>query len=248
MTRYIHLNPLRARIVNDLKELDKYPWSGHSAILGRRKNPLIPALEKQKQDPVNPACPVAPADGTGVRDNDKFLAEKTIEDVLKYFGETLKIARRRYRQFVEKGIKHGRREDLQGGGLIRSSGGDKAVLLGQKKEDREKSDQRILGSGGFVGAVLQESERLLEKKYKPKRPIEELIEVMAERLDLKPKLICSGSRQKKIAEARALVAYWAIEETGHSAAEVARFLGISRMAVQKAVISVPPTYPILGRR
>ena len=94
--------------------------------------------------------------------------------------------------------------------MIRSSGGDKAGLLGQKKEDREKSDQRILSSGSFVSTTLQQSERLLEKKYKPKRPIEELIEVVAGRLGLKPKLICSGSRQKKIAEARALVAYLAI--------------------------------------
>jgi len=90
-----------------------------------------------------------------------------------YFGETFKVGRRRYYQFVEKGIKHGRREDLQGGGLIRpacharperisnrkkcetanenrgvrdrvckaragrSSGGDKAGLLGQKKEDKK---------------------------------------------------------------------------------------------------------------
>ncbi len=33
-----------------------------------------------------------------------------------------------------------------------------------------------------------------------------------------------------------MLAYLAVEETGHSAAEVARFLGISRMGVQKAVI------------
>ena len=87
-----------------------------------------------------------------------------------------------------------------------------------------------------VSATLQQSERILEKKYLPKRPIEELIKSVAERLDLKPELICSGSRQKKIAEARALVAYMSVEEVGHSTAEVARFLGISRMGVQKAVI------------
>ena len=125
---------------------------------------------------------------------------------------------------------------MQGGGLIRSSGGDKAGLLGLKKEDREKSDQRILGSGDFVSITLQQSERILEKKYLAKRPIEELIEVVAERLGLKPKLICSGSRQQKYSEARSLVAWLAVEEVGHSAAEVARFLGISRMGVQKAVI------------
>ena len=55
------------------------------------------------------------------------------------------------------------------------------------------------------------------------------------RLDLKPKLICSGSRQKKIAEARALVAYLAVEETGHSAADVARYLGIGRTNVLRSI-------------
>lgn len=88
---------------------------------------------------------------------------------------------------------------------------------------------------GFVGAVLQKSERLLEKKYKPKRPIEELIEVVAGRSGLKPELICSGSRQKKIAEARALVAYLAVEETGHSAADVARYLGIGRTNILRSI-------------
>ena len=83
----------------------------------------------------------------------------------------------------------------------------------------------------FVGAVLKKSERLLEKKCKPKRPIKELIEIVAGQLGLKPKLICSGSRQKKIAEARALVAYMAVEETGHSAADVARYPGMGQANV-----------------
>jgi putative transposase len=33
---YIHLNPLRAGLVGDLKELSKYPYSGHSALMGKR--------------------------------------------------------------------------------------------------------------------------------------------------------------------------------------------------------------------
>ena len=227
LTRYIHLNPLRAGLVEDLNALDKYPWTGHSAILGRRKNPLIPAFEKQK-DPVNPVK------------KEKSLAEKTIEDVLKHFGKSLKDARRNYHRFVKKGIKQGRREDLRGGGLIRSSGGDKAGLLGLKEENREKSDQRILGSGDFVSTTLQQSERILEKKYLLKRPIEELIEFVAGRLGLKPELICSGSRQKKIAEARALVAYLAVEETGHKAADVARYLGIGRTNVLRSIKRAQP--------
>jgi REP element-mobilizing transposase RayT len=36
LVRYIHLNPLRARLVKGLAELDRYPWSGHSVLMGRR--------------------------------------------------------------------------------------------------------------------------------------------------------------------------------------------------------------------
>ena len=35
LTRYIHLNPIRAGMVRDVKQLNAYQWSGHSAILGR---------------------------------------------------------------------------------------------------------------------------------------------------------------------------------------------------------------------
>jgi len=37
LVRYIHLNPLRAKVVTGLKELDRYPYCGHSALMGRRK-------------------------------------------------------------------------------------------------------------------------------------------------------------------------------------------------------------------
>ncbi|MEA3416534.1 MAG: transposase, partial [Thermodesulfobacteriota bacterium] len=38
LVRYIHLNPIRAGIVKDLKSLDKYAYAGHSIIMGKRKN------------------------------------------------------------------------------------------------------------------------------------------------------------------------------------------------------------------
>jgi len=37
LIRYIHLNPLRAGLVKGLKELDRYPWSGHAVLLGKGK-------------------------------------------------------------------------------------------------------------------------------------------------------------------------------------------------------------------
>jgi REP element-mobilizing transposase RayT len=35
LVRYIHLNALRGKIVGNLKELDKYPYSGHSALMSK---------------------------------------------------------------------------------------------------------------------------------------------------------------------------------------------------------------------
>jgi len=35
LVRYIHLNPLRAKLVADMKKLDIYPYAGHSALIGK---------------------------------------------------------------------------------------------------------------------------------------------------------------------------------------------------------------------
>jgi len=99
--------------------------------------------QKYPEDPVNPV-------------KNRPLAEKTIEDVLLHFGNTRKVVRRRYREFVKKGIDQGKRPEFQGGGLVRSAGGDKRGLPGRKKEERENGDARILGSGDFVSRMLHE--------------------------------------------------------------------------------------------
>jgi REP element-mobilizing transposase RayT len=36
LTRYIHLNPLRAGVVPTLKALQRYPWTGHATLLGHQ--------------------------------------------------------------------------------------------------------------------------------------------------------------------------------------------------------------------
>jgi hypothetical protein len=224
LIRYIHLNPLRAKLVENLKALDKYQWTGHSAILGRRKNPLVPPEEPKKPKELRhlkkPNIPNKPT---------KSLAEKTIEDVLLHFGKTAKVARRRYREFVKKGIAQGRLPEFQGGGLVRSAGGNKAGLLGRAKEEREKGDARILGSGDFVTETLRHADVKFEKKYLPKRPIEELLEIVASHLDLDARSIVSANRKKEISEARALVCHFAINDLSYSASEVARSLALSRV-------------------
>ncbi len=39
LVRYLHLNPLRAGVVPDLRALARYPWTGHSALLGTVPRP-----------------------------------------------------------------------------------------------------------------------------------------------------------------------------------------------------------------
>jgi putative transposase len=39
LVRYLHLNPLRAKVVPDMRGLEKYPYSGHSAITGTVDRP-----------------------------------------------------------------------------------------------------------------------------------------------------------------------------------------------------------------
>ncbi len=82
--------------MEDLNRLDKYPFSGHAAIMGKH--------EKSRQSD---------------------------EEVLLFFGKRVGSARK-YKEFVAKGIEQGRRSDLTGGGLIRSTGGWAAVKAMQK--------------------------------------------------------------------------------------------------------------------
>jgi putative transposase len=248
LIRYIHLNPLRAGLVKDQRALDKYLWSGHSVILGRRKNPLMPSYPPARPQGLicsdsDPSSKISTNQQTShfasfapSRFNDKSLAEKTIEDILLHFGDTIKVSRRRYREFVKKGIDQGRRADLQGGGLVRSAGGDKRNLLGRRKEEREKGDERILGGGDFVNEILRKAEMKFERKYLPKRPIEELVEMVASHLDLNMERIMSASRKKKISEARALICHFALNDLSYSASEVARFLEISRVNAGRCAI------------
>ena len=120
LVRYIHLNPLRAGMVDTLAKLDRYKWCGHSVIMNRCKNDW----------------------------QDRRY-------ILKRFGRNEKDAKKSYRGFVKKGIALGKRPDLTGGGLIRSMGGWSIVKAMRNSGIKEKSDERILGSGKFVSEVIK---------------------------------------------------------------------------------------------
>lgn len=81
---------------------------------------------------------------------------------MKLFDGKLSLARRRYREFVKKGISDGRRPDLVGGGLLRSAGGWAMVKAMRRSPSRMKGDERILGEGDFIEAVLKAAQEKLD--------------------------------------------------------------------------------------
>ena len=136
---------------------------------------------------------------------------------------------------MKNGIEQGTRTDLQGGGLVRSAGGDKRGLLVRKKEEREKGDARILGSGDFVEKALHESDKTFEKRALSRLTLKAIIEEVVTRFDINPMALFSGSRNGQVSKARAVIAYLAVKKAGYTQEEVGDSLNVSRIAVRNGL-------------
>jgi REP element-mobilizing transposase RayT len=161
-----------------------------------------------------------------------------VESVLVRFGQHVSYARRRYRAYVEQGIAQGRRNDLIGGGLIRSGGGWKEVQETRRRNLFQKSDERILGDGEFVEQVLKEAEEDQERKnrlVKQGYDLETIATRAAESLDVEASDIWAGGKDRKRVKARSLLCYWAVRELGMNMMELSRVLGMSPSGVSLSV-------------
>ncbi len=201
LVRYIHLNPLRAEILNSIHELNTYPYTGHSAIIGRINRPW--------------------------QDTDY---------VLLYFGKTRAAAIKEYISYVKSGIGQGRRPDLMEGGLIKGiDGWEKTDGIHEK---RIKGDKRILGDNKFVEEILKKANEKLSKRYELMSKgydLDFIEQKVCEIFGLTPEDLNSKTRQKKIADARALYCFWAVRELGHELTHVAKSLRITPSAVVYAI-------------
>ncbi len=158
--------------------------------------------------------------------------------VLKYFGKQRHSARRCYEVFVEEGFLQGRREDLAGGGLIRSLGGWRAIKASDLKGTFIKSDERILGDGDFVEEVLTEAKEAFERRYAIKRQgydLEKVASRVAEICAVDVSDIFCRQKQPIKVKARSLFCYWASCDLGISHLDLARHIGISGPGVGTCV-------------
>ena len=150
--------------------------------------------------------------------------------VLSYFGKSKRKARNGYESFVKEGLAQGRKNELTGGGLIRSLGGwieAKEIL---KSGIHIMSDERILGDSDFVDSIINQSEEHYERRHKLKRQgydLDRIAERVAEVLGMETDEVYLKGRQDRRVKARSLLCFWASRELGISHTSLARKLEMS---------------------
>jgi hypothetical protein len=201
LTRYIHLNPLRARMVESMNDLCTYPWAGHAVIMGK--------IDRDWQDR---------------------------ETILSYFGRRRREAIIRYEEFIKEGISQGRREELVGGGLIRSLGGWSQVLSLRRRGEAEASDQRILGGREFVERIFSEAgekEKATLRLSSKRGYLSSIAELVSGEEGIGETTLRSGNRRGEVVRARRIFCQLSVKKLGYSGAEVARYLGVTTSAVNR---------------
>ncbi len=149
------------------------------------------------------------------------------DEVLARFGKDKAHALRGYRQFVADGIAAGRREDLIGGGLMRSQVGC--------DENREIGayDERILGSSGFVETLTRGGNIREEKK--PSLSLADLLQNVSGITGVDALVMCRPGKERAAARARAIFCCLAVREYGYTGKEAGAATGLGSSGVSIAV-------------
>jgi len=158
--------------------------------------------------------------------------------ILSHFGARKKAARNAYHRFVGEGMAMGKMPEFTGGGLIRSKGGRSQVVSARRRGQRDESDERILGSGDFVKAILKEAEEKTGRQQKLRRTgktITKIIEEECKKGGTRATELKGGSRRRKVRTVRARIGKRGVDELGLSMAEIARHVGVTTSSIAKAV-------------
>ena len=161
------------------------------------------------------------------------------EYVLSYFGSK-RVGRKKYCDYIEKGIDAGRRPELVGGGLVRSLGGWSEVLAFRSRKERHAFDSRVLGDSDFVQEVKSGLDHMTKKNLRvsgQRIDLEELCDKVCNKMNVSLAELVSGSRRRDLVNARRIVSWIAVNELGYSGAEVARHLGVTNSCVTRFLSS-----------
>lgn len=196
LVAYIHLNPLRAKMVETLEDLNKYSWCGHGSLMGKS---AVGFIER--------------------------------DYVLGHFGMKEKGAEIKYAVFMQEHVGKHKSGAYSSGGLIRSMGGLSNVLAAKRSGERERFDERVLGHGEFVEAVLKEAGDVLEEKMSQ----EEILKIIHDKTGINKDEITGGSQVRRVARARAMYCYFAKERGGTKGAALAKELKLTSSAISRLI-------------
>jgi REP element-mobilizing transposase RayT len=160
------------------------------------------------------------------------------DEILHRFGKRLTAARKAYLAFASEGVEQGKRIDLTGGGLVRSSGGWQQIKSAKQAGVFLKSDERILGDSNFVDVVLDAVGDALESRDIYRRQgidLETVVRIVANLLVMEAGEVQMGGKQPRRVQARSLLCFWAVRELGLTATLLASTLNLSQPAVSIAV-------------
>ncbi len=132
----------------------------------------------------------------------------------------------------------GHKSEFTGGGLIRSKGGWSQVLSARRLRMQEESDERILGGGDFVSAILKETEEKTRRQLKIRRSgkaIALIINEACREEQISPVELKNGGRRTQVSALRMKIAKQCIDEPGLPLAEIARHAGVSTSSIAKAI-------------
>lgn len=159
------------------------------------------------------------------------------EYVLNLFGRDIRSGRRNYSEFVSRSVDQGKRPELVGGGLLRSQGGWEGVKALRKSGEYQKGDERILGNGDFVQAVLSQANESMARQFhliSCGYDLNKLIEKVAGITGVDSDDIINSRKRHRISGARDLLCFWAIEYLGVKQLELSELLHITQPAVSMA--------------
>jgi hypothetical protein len=174
--------------------------------------------------------------GHSVLMNKTKQAWQNVDYIYLLFSDQKSHARKRYREFVEKGILEGRRSDLTGGGLLRSIGGWTGLTGIRKAGIRVKGDERILGDSDFVENVLKLAKEAYEERYDLKSKgydFDRAVLRVAEVMEMMPQQVTAFGKSPQTVKARSLLCFWAHRKLGMSTSEIAVRLNIGQPAVSR---------------
>jgi len=139
---------------------------------------------------------------------------------------------------MQDGVGLGHQPELTGGGLLRSLGGWSQVIARHRSRDNEEGDERILGGGDFVHAILKETEERELRQLKLKRSgktIQKIIDEECKKAGISPMEVMNGLRRRVVSRLRAVIASRGRTELGLSSAEMARHLGVAASSISRLV-------------